>query len=153
MFVQKEKIALEEPLSSRTKYTYCITDRKRVEEIQSARTTQGTQFRVSSHLPINKDGKEGDEDKITKSALDEQEEEEEELCIICFSEPSCCVFLDCGHGSICLNCAMDAMKKNNICILCRQIVAQIIELESKELPGGFYKVANSYYVSREEYSE
>jgi len=52
----------------------------------------------------------------------EKEDEIENLCFICFASPSNCVFLDCGHGGLCLECAMDTIRKNNICSLCRETV-------------------------------
>lgn len=80
-------------------------------------------------------------------------DEDEGLCIICFSMPSTCVFLNCGHGGVCLECAMDSMKKNNVCILCRETVVQIIEISENEIRDGLFQVLNSYYVSREEFKE
>ena len=69
------------------------------------------------------------------------------LCTICFTGAINTVLLDCGHGGICLDCAIDAMKKNNTCPFCRQKVVQIIEIENTETRKGLYKVLNSFYVS------
>jgi hypothetical protein len=65
--------------------------------------------------------------------------------------PSNAVLLDCGHGGVCLECAIDTMKKNNLCFLCRSSVVQIIEIDlSKEVRKGLYKVLNSFYVSKDD---
>ena len=77
--------------------------------------------------------------------------EEDSLCYICFSNPANCIYLDCGHGGVCLDCAIDSIKKNNICTLCREKVVQIIEIDYRhEIREGLYKVTNSYFVSKEE---
>ena len=74
-------------------------------------------------------------------------EEDDGLCTICFTEAANTVLLDCGHGGICLTCAIDSMKKNNHCLFCRLKVVQIIEINISEIRKGLYKVVNSYYVS------
>jgi hypothetical protein len=72
-------------------------------------------------------------------------------CYICFSEPANSVVLDCGHGGICVGCAIDSMKKNNQCFLCRSTVYQIIEIDLEaEVEPGLYKVKNSFYVSKQD---
>ena len=79
----------------------------------------------------------------------EPENEEDNLCQICFTEPPTAVVLDCGHGGSCLNCTIDAMKKNNQCLFCRAKVVLIIEINNTQDTKGLYKVVNSYYVSDE----
>jgi hypothetical protein len=74
-------------------------------------------------------------------------EDDDGICTICFTEQANTVLLDCGHGGICLNCAIDSMKKNNHCLFCRAKVVQIIEINTSEIRKGLYKVVNSYYVS------
>ena len=78
-----------------------------------------------------------------------QEAKEESLCQICFTNDACAVLLDCGHGGICLDCAIDAMKKNNSCIFCREKVLQIIEIDmsGNNEAEGVYKVLNSFLVT------
>lgn len=82
-------------------------------------------------------------------AHDQQLEDDSGLCTICYSENANTVLLDCGHGSICLTCAVDSMKKNNQCLFCRAKVIQIIEIDNTEVRKGLYKVLNSFYVSDE----
>ena len=72
-------------------------------------------------------------------------------CYICFSEPANSVLLDCGHGGICVSCAIDSMKKNNQCFLCRSVVHQIIEIDLvEEIEPGLYRVKNSFYVEKKD---
>jgi len=114
------------PRTSRADIRYSLTDRNR----KPISTSKRSSARISS---IDQ-GQEG------------QDMQEENLCIICFSEPPNCVFLDCGHGGTCLTCSLDIMERNNSCVLCRETVTQLIEIERKEFKPGMYKVTNSFYV-------
>jgi hypothetical protein len=50
-----------------------------------------------------------------------------------------------------VECAIDSMKKNNQCFLCRSVVYQIIEIDLEaEVEPGLYKVKNSFYVSKQD---
>lgn len=75
------------------------------------------------------------------------EDAEEDLCNICFSEQANAVFLDCGHGQICLSCAVDSMQKSTKCLFCREPVVQIIQIHQNAVKSGLFKVINSYFVS------
>ena len=128
MYVMKT-INDTEPMSVRARVSYCLTDRKK-------------------KPTMNKFKQQMEEKLVVKKEKDEIDEEN--LCFICFANEANCVFLDCGHGGICLDCAMDTIKKNNICALCREPVTQIIEINPRvEIRNGLYKVLNSYYVSKE----
>lgn len=130
-----------EPKSVRARISYCLTDRNRNKIIRNLKGE------------IDKKEEEKREKKIEPEKIPEPnyEDDEEGLCFICFSNDSNCVFLDCGHGGVCLDCAMDTIKRNNICALCREVVTQIIEIDPKtEIRDGLFKVLNSYYVSKEE---
>lgn len=121
-YVLKEK--LNEPLKS-CRLRFNLTNKTKAEEILSQRDVMPEEPE-SKALPTNED---------------------DGLCQICFSCPANTVLLDCGHGSICLDCAIDSMKKNNVCIFCREKVVQIIEIEVAEIRNGLFKVLNSFYVS------
>lgn len=129
-----------EPKSVRARISYCLTDRKKNKIIKNLK---------------GEPEKDGEADGGNKQEdIKYENDDEEGLCFICFSNDSNCVFLDCGHGGICLDCAMDTIKRNNICALCREVVNQIIEIDPKiEIRDGLYKVLNSYYVSKEEPQE
>lgn len=118
----KEK--LSDPLKS-ARFKFNIANKMKAEEILSQREM----------LP------EEPEQKVLPTT------EDDGLCQICFSCPANTVLLDCGHGGICLDCAIDSMKKNNYCIFCREKVVQIIEIEANEIRNGLFKVVNSFYVS------
>lgn len=126
----------------RAKVSYCLTDRNYNKLKGPGLPKQVGQSRF---------GKEAEKSEKEEEPVEDSVDEYEGLCFICFANPSNCVFLDCGHGGVCLDCAMDTIKKNNICSLCRETVVQIIEIDtSREIRNGVYKVLNSYFVSREE---
>lgn len=129
-----------EPKSVRARISYCLTDRKKNKIIKNLTGKNLQELKEKS-----------EEEKKEEEEVTYENENEEGLCFICFSNDSNCVFLDCGHGGICLDCAMDTIKRNNICALCRETVSQIIEIDPKtEIRDGLFKVLNSYYVSKEE---
>lgn len=39
--------------------------------------------------------------------------------------------MDCGHGGVCMQCAMDLWKKNGECYLCRSKIQSVYEVEVK----------------------
>ena len=41
-------------------------------------------------------------------------------CLICFDKDSNAIFMDCGHGGVCYDCAMEIWKSSNECHLCRE---------------------------------
>lgn len=71
-----------------------------------------TQFRLSS--PRKKV-----EDK--KIANDNFNNSEENLCGVCFANEPDSVYMPCGHGGICYDCAIDIWKSSDECYLCRKV--------------------------------
>ena len=47
-------------------------------------------------------------------------------CLICFSNPPDSVIMDCGHGGICYDCAVEIWKKSNECYLCRNVLLNLL---------------------------
>ena len=52
----------------------------------------------------------------------------ENLCTICYDTAPNAVFMDCGHGGICYECALESWKKNDNCILCRQRINKVLKI-------------------------
>lgn len=107
----------------RAKISYCLTDRK-LNKIKGPDLPVGKRKRKKSHFEMEMDELRAKkvEEKNKEEQNQKEVDEDEGLCFICFANPSNCVFLDCGHGGVCLDCAMDTIKKNNICSLCRETV-------------------------------
>ena len=152
----------------RAKYSYFFTDRDikqvknknkpdkpntltfghEVDDLIMEKKTKNILVREQEKISDNQVQKK-QEVEIQSEEEKEEGEDEEGLCFICYANPQNVVFLDCGHGGMCLDCAMDMIKKNNICSLCRETVVQIIEIDySAGSKNGLYQVLNSYYVSR-----
>lgn len=128
-------------------------------EQNSALTNRVMQKKKDNFVKYGPDTSRRDKFEITNMSIQEasarfrtsertqEENPEDSLCFICFTNEPNAVFLDCGHGGVCLTCSIDAMKKNNSCTICRQVVVQILEIESLQNTEGLFKVLNSFYVS------
>lgn len=42
-------------------------------------------------------------------------------CLICYEKQPDAVLMECGHGGLCYDCAIDIWKKNGECYLCRKV--------------------------------
>jgi hypothetical protein len=61
-------------------------------------------------------------------------------CLICYAKASDAIFLDCGHGGLCYDCALDIWKTSNECFLCRQEIFQVLQIDPQALAGNVVKV-------------
>lgn len=50
------------------------------------------------------------------------------------------VFMDCGHGGVCLSCANDVWISTGECYLCREPIKCILRYDVKDKKGATYKV-------------
>lgn len=78
------------------------------------------------------------------------------LCSVCFANEPDSVFMRCGHGGICYDCAIDIWKKSNECYLCREEIEQILQVEPQKDEKGneFLKViASTQLVDEDEPEE
>jgi len=55
--------------------------------------------------------------------------EEEKYCYLCCEKPPNAVLLNCGHGGICYDCAVNLMKAKNKCMECRGVVDGIYKVD------------------------
>ena len=51
---------------------------------------------------------------------------EENLCGVCFAQPADSVYMPCGHGGICYDCAIDIWKTSDECYLCRKVMIYLM---------------------------
>lgn len=140
-----KKDAGETPSVEAHKYV-CMTDRG------DYRTENEKNWLFVSWTSVDKKDKKKKDEELPKIEKKQEVVVEDDVpCYICFSDQPNSVLLNCGHGGICVDCAIDSMKKNNCCFLCREIVYQIIEIDlEKQVEPGLFKVLNSYYVSKED---
>jgi len=53
---------------------------------------------------------------------------DEKQCIVCFSSPQNAVFMNCGHGGVCYECALESWERDNGCLLCRNPIAEVLKV-------------------------
>ncbi len=58
------------------------------------------------------------------------------LCGVCFATEPDSVFMKCGHGGICYECAIDIWKSTGECYLCREEIEQILQVEPQKDENG-----------------
>lgn len=56
-----------------------------------------------------------------ESQIKSAEKKDDPLCEVCFSNPSDSVYMPCGHGGLCYDCAIDIWKTTDDCYLCREV--------------------------------
>ncbi len=49
--------------------------------------------------------------------------------MICEMQPRDAVYMECGHGGICHNCALSNWKATRVCHLCREPISQVLKVE------------------------
>lgn len=128
-------------IKSTSRMKYSVTDGQQ-NPVSLKRKDSLTSNRLNSALRNKQDSK---SQRVQPKV--EEEEDDSDLCIICFGQKANCIFLDCGHGVTCMDCAIDIMKNNNNCVLCREAVTQLIEIELDECQPQMHKVICSYYIS------
>ncbi len=74
---------------------------------------------------------EGDGDGISELQSEPRTNKnaDENLCYLCYSDLPNAVFMKCGHGGICYECATTLIKKKNECMQCRSPVEMIIKID------------------------
>ena len=60
-----------------------------------------------------------------------------ENCSVCFSSPTKCVFLPCGHAGICESCAYDILEGQSKCCFCRQHIEMVASILPTVDPNTF----------------
>lgn len=57
----------------------------------------------------------------------EEAEETEQLCFVCYERTANSIFMNCGHGGICSECAQETWNKKSSCITCRERISEVIK--------------------------
>jgi len=70
-------------------------------------------------------------DMITKRPA-RKNNENDNLCYICVSKAPNAIVMDCGHGGMCYECAIESWRKGNKCVMCRQEVYRILKVNFYE---------------------
>ena len=79
-------------------------------------------------------------DEESKKVSDDENAE----CVICCTNLSNCIILDCHHGGVCSVCAPETLKKDPNCMICRKPIVKIsvVEKESRNR----YKVIQDIFI-------
>eukprot|EP00357_Protocruzia_adherens_P022956 CAMPEP_0115032066 /NCGR_PEP_ID=MMETSP0216-20121206/38935_1 /TAXON_ID=223996 /ORGANISM="Protocruzia adherens, Strain Boccale" /LENGTH=404 /DNA_ID=CAMNT_0002409891 /DNA_START=530 /DNA_END=1744 /DNA_ORIENTATION=+ len=65
------------------------------------------------------------------------------MCTICCDQEPDSVILECGHGGICYNCALELWRSTGECHLCREAITQVLQIDTTEKDSNFIKVLTS----------
>ena len=52
-------------------------------------------------------------------------------CAMCCDKICDAVFMDCGHGGVCFNCAVQLRKSHGKCHLCREVILQVLRVKEE----------------------
>lgn len=69
--------------------------------------------------------------KTHKSRAGSMNESMANLCSVCFACEPDSVYMKCGHGGICYQCAVDIWRSTGECYLCRDQIEQVLQVEPK----------------------
>ncbi|CAK85402.1 unnamed protein product (macronuclear) [Paramecium tetraurelia] len=61
-------------------------------------------------------------------------------CCICFDNEPNSLFMQCGHGGVCYNCAIDLWKNKAECYLCRNKIDRVLKIKMIEQQKNIYQV-------------
>ncbi|CAD8208730.1 unnamed protein product [Paramecium octaurelia] len=65
------------------------------------------------------------------------------VCIVCYERGPNAVFMNCGHGGTCYQCALDIWKQKMECYLCRVKIVYILKVDLEERFGNLFKVIST----------
>ncbi|CAK64392.1 unnamed protein product (macronuclear) [Paramecium tetraurelia] len=65
------------------------------------------------------------------------------ICIVCYERGPNAVFMNCGHGGVCYQCAIDIWKQKTECYLCRDKIIYIVKVDLDERVGDLFKVVST----------
>ena len=90
-------------------------------------------------------------DKNNEKILDENYDSiinDDDSCVVCYSNPSNVVIMNCGHSDICDECAKDIWKSNSLCYLCQVPIEYIVVVEQVE--ENVFKVLHCIYLDKKD---
>ncbi|KAL4429533.1 hypothetical protein ABPG74_014308 [Tetrahymena malaccensis] len=119
------------------------------EDLNFPKTSQKIEGNMLDQPQSNKENKQTDRSK-NDSKLTSQPSCQQ--CLVCFDNQPDSVILECGHGGLCNQCALDIWKKTGECYLCRQTISKIVQIDVNN--QGKYKqvvaVSNMHEISQDQ---
>ena len=143
--VKKEKEFMN--VKSARPLTLKINQKNEVQLLDGVKTSIRTYRKSNSNIPTNKTNSFcislSEQDNIVDSICKTQRELsrnqndvsfdrttlEEDICVVCYSEKSDIVIMQCGHSDICEECAKDIWKSSDVCFICQQKIDYIAKTE------------------------
>ncbi|CAD8078279.1 unnamed protein product [Paramecium primaurelia] len=65
------------------------------------------------------------------------------ICLVCYERGPNAVFMNCGHGGTCYQCAIDIWKQKMVCYLCRNKIEYILKVDLEDRYGDLFKVVST----------
>ena len=89
-------------------------------------------FNTEEKLALSFDDREaiGNFTNLRKAAYnpDKGQDDGENLCFICYEKNADSVFMNCGHGGVCFDCAQETWRKRSKCVTCREVIREILRV-------------------------
>jgi hypothetical protein len=71
--------------------------------------------------------------RLPSLELEEENEEEEDqcekMCYICESKTPNAIMVECGHGGVCVDCAVEVIKDKGKCMECRMDISKVVRID------------------------
>lgn len=64
------------------------------------------------------------------SECSSHEYDDSKPCYVCMSNPSNGILMECGHGGLCYECAIELARKSQPCPLCRSLIQEVVHIDS-----------------------
>ena len=65
----------------------------------------------------------------------DDDDESDKQCVVCFSGDPDAIVMECGHGSVCHDCAVESWKKDDDCPFCRKPIGKVLKIKLFENIG------------------
>lgn len=123
-------------------------NRERVQDVLSRSTLGADEPQLKPEGHDSKNNSDQKDKKVDESIAN--------LCGVCFANEPDSVFMRCGHGGVCYECAIDIWKSTGECYLCKEEIEQILQVEPQKNEKGeeYLKViASTQLVDEDEVNE
>jgi len=71
----------------------------------------------------------------------------DKACVLCYVNPPSCVFIPCGHGGHCFDCASKVLKQNKKCFICRREVEKLLQIDENLIYDDLAKVLKIFAIN------
>ncbi len=113
-------------------------------EKETTRSDKGEKIQVYTSISLKNKfaSSKAKREVVRQESVETNKVEFKEPCVVCCSDRQTCVYLPCGHGSLCSKCSVDIFRSDQLCHLCKSQVHSILTIESTVLEN-IYRVKQS----------